>query len=209
MSSADATPPAPNRHAPGDVADSELIRRCRQGDQQAWTRLIQRYERLVYSVPRRLGMSPEIVDETFQEVWAVLLRRLSSLQHEQALPQWLITTARRIALRAAQRARARGAIVERSPAFERIAAPDAEREFVERAEQGLQVADALDRLDPGCRDLLVALTRSDETSYAQIARQLGMPIGSIGPKRARCLERLLVLLPPSLRAQYATQAVDE
>lgn len=209
MSSADATPPAPNHRAPGDVADSELIRRCRQGDQQAWTRLIQRYERLVYSVPRRLGMSPEIVDETFQEVWTVLLRRLSSLQHEQALPQWLITTARRIALRAAQRARAHGAIVERSPSFERVAAPDTERDFVERAEQGFQVADALERLEPGCRDLLIALTRSDETSYAQIARQLGMPIGSIGPKRARCLERLLVLLPPSLRSQYATQAVEE
>lgn len=190
----------------GEVTDAELIRRCRAGDQHAWTRLIQRYERLVYSVPRRLGMSQEIVDETFQEVWTVLLRRLGSLQHEQALPQWLITTARRIALRAAQRARRLDArrSDELPEQAERGAGPsiDGEQTFVERAERARQVADAMDRLDPACRELLMALTRSDETSYAQISRQLGMPIGSIGPKRARCLERLLQYLPAGLRAEY-------
>jgi RNA polymerase sigma factor (sigma-70 family) len=153
-------------------------------------------------------MSQEIVDETFQEVWTVLLRRLGSLQHEQALPQWLITTARRIALRAAQRARRLDA--RRSEELPDQAhygngdlrGGDRGDHFVERVERSHQVADALDRLDPGCRELLVALTRSDETSYAQISRQLGMPIGSIGPKRARCLERLLQFLPPALRAEY-------
>ncbi len=211
MSPADATPStSSDNHAQGDVTDSELIRRCRQGDQHAWTRLIQRYERLVYSVPRRLGMSPEIVDETFQEVWGVLLRRIGSLQHEQALPQWLITTARRIALRLAQRTRSRSSTLDRLT--DRgdagcVAMPD--EEFVERAERGHQVAAAMDRIDPACRELLVALMRSDETSYAQIARQLGMPIGSIGPKRARCLERLLQLLPPNLRAEFAPREPAE
>jgi RNA polymerase sigma factor (sigma-70 family) len=193
-------------HAP---TDSELISRCRSGDQRAWSMLIERYERLVYSVPRRLGVSAEIADETFQEVWAVLLRRLGTLQHEQALPQWLITTARRIALRAAHRARSR--TMHSLEAIEVAGAHDesSEAAFVERVERAQQVADALDRLDAPCRDLLVALTRGELSSYAEIARQTGMPIGSIGPKRARCLARLVRLLPASLRAEFDMTADGE
>ncbi|MBL9119169.1 MAG: sigma-70 family RNA polymerase sigma factor [Phycisphaerae bacterium] len=191
--------------ATGEPTDGELIRLCRQGDQAAWSRLIQRYERLVYSVPRRLGVSPELVEETFQEVWVVLVRRLSSLQHEQALPQWLITTARRIALRAAARARSRAGSTEGLlDAPQRALVDLPETDFVERAERGRQVADALDRLDPACRDLLMAIAREGQSSYAELSKSLGMPIGSIGPKRARCLERLSQLLPPSLRADLGS-----
>lgn len=206
-------PPSPPRGEQaargGEPSDGELLDRCRTGGpqaQEAWTRLIQRYERLVFSVPRRLGVSTEIAEETFQEVWAVLLRRLPSLQHDQALPQWLITTARRIALRAAHRARVRSgsnaALDAVGEQLDRRAAELDEGSFVDRVERARQVGDALERLDVGCRDLLVALTRSDHASYAELSRQLGMPIGSIGPKRARCMERLIQLLPSSLRAEF-------
>lgn len=200
---------AAGTNAGGEPSDGDLIRRCRAGDQQAWTLLIQRYERLVYSVPRRLGVSSDITDETFQEVWAVLLRRLPSLQHEQALPQWLITTARRVALRAAQRARQRGGTADANADAELTSVVDRpEGEFIDRMERAHQVTEALDRLDPGCRELLVALTRSDHASYAELSRQLNMPIGSIGPKRARCLEKLTQLLPASLRAAYGQADQD-
>src|SRR5262245_35054147 len=85
--------------------DAELIRACIAGDQRAWEALVKRHERLVYSVPRRLGLSNDLIDDVFQETFVVLLRQLPSLQHHQALPQWLITTARRIAIRLAQRQR--------------------------------------------------------------------------------------------------------
>src|SRR5262245_58224195 len=85
--------------------DAELIRACITGDQRAWEMLVKRHERLVYSVPRRLGLSNDLIDDVFQETFVVLLRQLPSLQHHQALPQWLITTARRIAIRLVQRLR--------------------------------------------------------------------------------------------------------
>lgn len=167
-----------------DGGDRDLIRACLAKDQRAWTTLVKKYERLVYAIPRRLGMPNEVVEDTFQEVFAILVRSLPSLQHEAALPQWLATTTRRVAMRLVQRHRK-----------QQLLRPGAEeedpREASERWEAIAKVSEAIQLLEPSCRDLLMALTRDSETSYAEIAAQLSIPIGSIGPRRARCLTKLL------------------
>ncbi|MFO0829279.1 MAG: sigma-70 family RNA polymerase sigma factor [Phycisphaerales bacterium] len=176
-------------------SDTELIRACLDHDRQAWDELVRRYERLVYSVPRRLGLPQDLIDDTFQETFVVLLRQLPSLERQQALPQWLITTARRVGLRLAERSR-------RTISLDVDVANESVVLAAEREELRERVSRAIARLEPGCRDLLLALTRSDHASYAQIAAQLGMPLGSIGPKRARCLGRLMRLL----KREGATEA---
>jgi RNA polymerase sigma factor (sigma-70 family) len=190
-------------------SDAELLDGCRAGDEDAWHRLVDRYARLVYSVPRRLGLAQDVVDDTFQETWAALFRRLHAIRHPEAIPQWLITTAKRVAVRNARRRKAAesfGSVERHRVQIERLEATGEEAhadEHADRVERELHVAHAFERLDPTCRELLAALVRNDAPTYAQIADRLGVPIGSIGPRRARCLHRLLELLPPEVRRAFS------
>jgi RNA polymerase sigma factor (sigma-70 family) len=195
----------PGAASPGPAApsDRDLIRACCDGSDAAWRTLVARYERLVYSVIRRLGVPDEIADDIFQEVWMGLLRQLPLLRHEPALPRWLITTTRRIAIRLATRHRRRSAETDGAVGIDLSACNAEDEAFVARMEEAQLVSEALARLEPRCRDLLMALVRGDDVPYAAISRQLEMPVGSIGPKRARCLQQLLELLGPSFRATAA------
>lgn len=170
---------------PQDSSDSDLIARCVEGDDRAWSQLIDRHARLVYSIPSRHGLSRDDCDDVFQTVWGLAVKHLHSLRDARTLPAWLITTTQRETWRVLRKAPP----TDQSRAAEAEAAigTHAEMELIERR-QTLRAA--LTRLGPECRDLLETLFRSDRPSYDVVAEQLGMPRGSIGPRRARCIEQL-------------------
>lgn len=177
--------------------DTDLVERCIEGDGRAWRELIEHYRRLVYSVPRRAGLPADACEDVFQEVFTILHAKLAHLERTTALPKWLATTARRATLRWLDR-RARD---ERLVAEERMAdaAPtdvrESAEEVVQRWERTTLVRDAVERLGPPCQSLLEAIARAGERpDYRILAERLGMPVGSIGPTRARCLAKLLTAL---------------
>lgn len=167
--------------------DRALLQRCRAGDRTAWADVLDDYERLVFSIPLRYGLSREDAADITQLTFTELLQSLDVLREDERLVGWLATVARRQSWRMLER-RKRETAVEELP---EIAEPDPSETWT----RDEWLYGGLLALDEKCRELLVALYLSDRPdSYAQIARRLGRPIGSIGPTRARCLQRLRVAL---------------
>jgi RNA polymerase sigma factor (sigma-70 family) len=175
--------------------DVALVRACRAGDQAAWECLVRRYQRLIYTVPRRMGLSDDQAAEVFQQVCVTLLERLHTITRPERLSAWLATTARRASwqlLRRLQATTPLSGVDEQALPLSSELAPD---DLVERLEQQQLVRQALDQLDPRSRKLMLLLYYQPEPlSYAEIARRLGLSEGSIGPTRARCLQKLQRLL---------------
>ena len=179
--------------------DEELVRACLRGDETAWEALVRRYQRLVYTVPRRAGLDEDASADVFQEVFATLLESLERIEQPSRLHAWLVTTARRktwLAVKRAQKGRGfvtgdegddeAGSIPEEGPSPE---------ESLGELEQQHLVRVALSRLEERCRQLLTMLFYSAEPpAYADVAAALGTSEGSIGPTRARCLKKLLAEL---------------
>ena len=171
-------------------SDPELIQACLRGDQAAWKELVTRYGRLVYSIPRRSGLSAVDAEDVFQNVFAIALKRLESLRNQQSLAAWLITVTRH----ETERVGARRITTEELDEWleDEQATPQTQ---VQQWERQHIVHLALERLEKTCRELLMALfLEPDPASYEQIARQLGIPLGSIGPTRARCFKKLETIL---------------
>ncbi len=188
--------PARTRPAEGsalgiDATDAVLVERARAGDERAWRLLVDRYAGLVYSVPRRHRLGNDQCDDVFQVTFTSLWRNLDRLRDPATLPKWLITTAYRESLRV----RRTGAVGAGDPSVDREdAAPAPETDLV-RGERQHALHLALTRLGGKCEPLLRALFLDPlEPNYQAISQRLGMPVGSIGPVRARCLRKLLELL---------------
>jgi RNA polymerase sigma factor (sigma-70 family) len=175
--------------------DRTLLLAGREGDPRAWEKLVERYERLVFSIPLSYGLPREDAADVAQLVFTILFQSVGSLPEDSRLGPWLSTVARRHTWRLLERRRREGParnedLAENVSRFGRDEAdPIARWEAVEWLEGGLA------RVDERCRELLLALYFDPgEPSYADISARLGMPVGSIGPTRARCLRRLRKLL---------------
>lgn len=164
------------------TAESSLVSLCLAGDRDAWVLLIDRYRRLIYSVARHTVRDPGVADDVFQEVCLELYRHLDEVRDPQALPKWLITVTRRLSFRALDRCLSEtGAQVDLRIA--ESAPPDFERRF--------WIEQALGQLCGRCRALVEMLYFDpDQPSYQDVADRLGMPVSSVGPTRARCLQKL-------------------
>ena len=182
-----------------NLNDHELIAQCLGGDQSAWETLISRYQRLIYSIPIRAGLTPDDAADIFQSVCLKLYKKLSTLRDYDRVSSWLITTTNREVWRATARNRRdnRQAVSDDDEdAAEEV--PDEgpladEQQVALERQQAVRVGVAA--LPGRCRELLTMLFyQKDELSYADIARRLGMPVPSVGPTRARCLEKLKKLL---------------
>jgi RNA polymerase sigma factor (sigma-70 family) len=178
--------------APSD--DASLLLRCQQGDERAWNVLVDRYERLVYSVALRTGLDREVAVDVFQQVWLELYRSIARIRDPKALPRWLIVSTRRLAYKVAVLgSRTVDGVLEEM--VDPAALPDAHIEELNRRrwlEEGLR------RLgDPCARLLRLLFLEPKEPSYQEIAQRTGLAIGSIGPIRARCLTRLRRVLETS------------
>lgn len=176
---------------------ARLLDKCKRGDQRAWEELVSSYQRLVYSVPSRMGLNAEDCADVFQATFAALSANLDRINSPQALPKWLAITASREALRLkriSSRSTRESEIEDLS--LEQILATEeneAEKTSIAEAEAEM-VRQALERLPEKCRKLLSVLFYEEEKPYAQVSERLGMPVGAIGPTRARCLEKLRGLL---------------
>jgi RNA polymerase sigma factor (sigma-70 family) len=180
--------------------DRELLNACREGDESSWEALVERYQRLIYAIPRRAGLNEDQASEVFQEVFATLLQKLNDITDPDRLHAWLVTTARRKTWRLMSKERLLrpGAASDEERDDKLIAMVDEAPlpdETLVRLEEQHRIRAALLALDERCQKLLTLLYyRSEPPSYAEIAAAFGTPEGSIGPTRARCLKKLLQLL---------------
>lgn len=181
-------------------SDLQLVLACRRGDQLAWEKLIRRYQRLIYAIPRRAGLDEDHAAEIFQDVFTTFLQKLNDIHEPERLQAWLVTTARRRTLRTISKLHAlpESNVNADEPGDDAARIPDEaplpDEQLVILEEQH-QVRMALSVLDPRCRTLLQMLFyRAEPASYAEIAAALGIPEGSVGPTRARCLGKLLQIL---------------
>jgi RNA polymerase sigma factor (sigma-70 family) len=181
--------------------DKELLIACRKGDESSWEALVDRYQRLIYTIPRRAGLNQDEASEVFQDVFVTLLEKLDDINEPDRLHAWLVTTARRKTWRFLNKDRplkevdsnieedsedGLAVIVDEKPL------PD---EALLQLEEQHRVRTAVAELDERCHKLLTMLYyQAEPPSYAEIADAFGTSEGSIGPTRARCLKKLLRLL---------------
>jgi len=177
------------------LPDSELIDACLKGTGQAWETLLVRYQRLIYSIPLRYGLPEHDANDIFQNVSLLLLENLARLRDRERLGAWLVITTRRECWRMFHQHRQVSLDPETLYLHEQT--PDnqhSENDFFALENQTL-VRAGLELLDGPCQQLLTQLFYAEpRPSYAEIAHALALPEGSIGPNRARCLEKLMRIL---------------
>ena len=173
--------------------DARLVSLCVRGDAEAWETLITRYRRLIYSIPVRFGFQGSDSADVFQTVCVKLLEHLPQLKDESKLSGWLITiTTRQCLLVRSQRARE---ILRTDDDAEPMDPADDLESAKAHAEEQQTVRDAVTHLPHRCRQLLELLYfDSRSPSYEEISRILSIPTPSIGPTRARCLDKLRTAL---------------
>jgi RNA polymerase sigma factor (sigma-70 family) len=186
---ADARAAAPA--GPAEPASS--VRAAAAGDERAWEDLVTRFSPLVRSVARRHRLSPSDQEDVLQRTWLALLQHIGRVKAPEAIVSWLATTARNECL-ATLRAQRREFPAEELPRAEAVpASTDSEEAFdgeMWMAERRAALRVAVDRIGGRPRAMLELLMADDCLSYAEISARLAMPIGSIGPTRARSLARL-------------------
>ncbi len=181
------------RKAEDSWPDDRLVRECLAGNNSAWAALIDKYKRLVASIPVKYQLPPEDAADIFQEVWTDLYRDLAHLERVEGLLSWLITAAARRCLLAKKRRQRAVQIgeVEHDLTDHR---PDA-AEIHAEAEREQKIREAIQRLSPRCRKLVEMLFFEDPPRpYLEVAGELGLAEGSIGFIRGRCLTKLRMAL---------------
>ena len=170
---------------------TDLVTRARNGQREAWDALVEWYAPLVWSICRRYRLADADAQDAAQGVWLKLVEQLDSLRDSAALPGWLTTTTRRECSRVLHAARGPD---DAGHALSAVAIPDdnalaAEQELL-AVERHAALREAFGQLHPGGQQLSALLLHDPALSYAQISARLGIPVGSIEPKRARCLDKL-------------------
>jgi RNA polymerase sigma factor (sigma-70 family) len=172
-------------------SDRDLILDCRKGKVDAWQRILDKYERIVYSIPRRYGLSADDAADVTQVTFTILVESIDGLPEDSKLGGWLTTVARRHTWRALERNRRQG--IGRYAVLDENLAPPAgeDADALESWELTEWLNHGLSGISVACRKLLFALYLDPEQpSYAEVASRLNMAVGSVGPTRIRCLERL-------------------
>lgn len=198
--------------------DARLVARCAAGDARSWEALVRRHERLVYAIGRSFRLRDEDLGDVFQDVFAALLKGMPRLRDGRALVRWLASTTERIARTTALKRRREAAREHRDEGS--IEGLRDERGPVgselERAEREHQVRLALGAVSERCKRLLEALYYEDPTpSYGELSQRFGVPMGSLGPTRARCIERLRGLFenlrsdPPGIHGDVLPTSVHD
>ena len=188
-------PGAPERRdaepAWDDRAVTDLVTGARNGDKQAWGALVERYSPLIWSLCRRHRLGDADAKDVGQSVWLHLVDQLDKVRDPAALPGWLATTTRRECLRILRAAR--NPLTAGYPLDVEML-PDeqvgtGEHELL-MAERQAALHEAVLALSPDDQRLIALLIQDPPVPYAEISARLGIPVGSIGPKRRRCLDKL-------------------
>jgi RNA polymerase sigma factor (sigma-70 family) len=176
-----------------DPSVVDLVTRAADGDRSAWDEIVERYAPLVWSICARYRLSSHDAEDVGQAVWLLLVEQLRRLREPAALPGWLSTTTQRECLRtlkgALKHERAYTTLDDDPQQYPDVTLAGAEEEII-AAERRVALRQAFDELSPDCQRLLSLLISDPPCSYAQISATLQIKIGSIGPSRARCLQRM-------------------
>ena len=167
-----------------------LVTRAAGGDPTAWDEIVERYGPLVWSICARFQLGSHDREDVAQNVWLLLVEQLGKLREPAALPGWIATTTHRECLRvvtAARKSERLGTGLDDALQFVDNTIIDEE---ILMAERNAALRAAFAELTPRCQRLLAMLTSDPPCSYAEISATLQIPVGSIGPQRARCQERL-------------------
>jgi RNA polymerase sigma factor (sigma-70 family) len=166
-----------------------LVARAQEGEQDAWDAIVERFLPLVGAIARQHRLSPADGDDVGQTVWLRLVEHLGGLREPAALPGWIRTTARHECLRLLA-ARGRTRAVDPQAGGLDTVTDDVTDAGLLAAERRQALREALAELPEGRRELLLLLLVDPPLAYEEISRRLGMPIGSIGPTRARAFAQL-------------------
>ena len=184
-----------------DRSAEDLVRACARGEDAAWRLFLDRYGDLIYSVPLKMGVSRSDAEEVFQSSVLAMYQRLGTLRDANRLVAWICELARRQTLYYLRK-RSRETLEEDESFGERPDSSPRVDEAILSLEESQLVREALSGLGPRCRELLTLLYLTDPVlAYKELAESLDIPIGSIGPTRARCLK--------SLRAGLAARGYTE
>jgi RNA polymerase sigma factor (sigma-70 family) len=171
-------------HSPASLSDGDLVTSCRAGDETAWSVLVHRHSPRLRAIARGQGLDLAAAEDAVQATWSNLYRSIDRIEDGEAVRGWLATTVRREAIRLSKRQRRALVMVEReaeTPAVD-------ERVLVDETVHAVRHAFA--QLRSSDRHLLGLLFGGEDRSYVEIAAITGYPVGSIGPTRARALQRL-------------------
>ena len=178
-----------------EKSDADLVKSCRSGDESSWNALVERYQRLVFAVPRRAGLSEEQASDVFQEVFMTLFEKLNEIEQPEKIRSWLVTTAK---FKTWGTVRGEKGFyspeTEEEMEFEMANLPDksplAEDVLIQLEEQHL-IRTALKELEERCRQIISMLYLSEPAaSYAEVAAVIKVGETSISPLRSRCLKKL-------------------
>ena len=169
------------------------FRRWREGELGALDDLVRCLTPVLWHVVRSYGLAKDQAEDVVQTAWLTLVRRHESIADAQAVASWLTTTARREAWRVS-RMDGRATPMMDEVIEARIPAQQAAEAEVVRIDEQERLWACVNKLDARCQRLLRIVAFEDRPDYQGIARDLGMPVGSIGPTRGRCLGKLKALL---------------
>ncbi len=169
---------------------SELVGAAVAGDAAAWNAIVDRFAGLVWAIARRHRLSAADAADVSQTTWLRLVEHLERIEKPERIGAWLATTARHESLRVLRLAnRQIPASNEEFLELFRADEPGPDAALI-AADRNRELAELVDTLPPRCQELIHVLTADSPPNYVEIGAQLGMPTGSIGPTRARCLERI-------------------
>lgn len=169
------------------VSHGELLTLAAGGDRGAWDALVERFGQMVWSVARSFRLDDAMAKDVSQTVWLKLIENIDRIKDPERLPGWLATTTRREALRVAK-ARDRAVVTDFEYDIEDTG-PSLDEMMIDEEENRIVVR-AFSTLDDVCKQLLRLMMIEPALSYEEISEATGRPIGSLGPTRARCLEKL-------------------
>jgi RNA polymerase sigma factor (sigma-70 family) len=167
-----------------EESTADLVIRAGKGDAAAWRTIVDRYSRLLCAIARSYGLSGADADDVVQTTWLRLVERLSLLRDPARAGTWLAVTARRESLATLRRLGREQPLRGHGPS---VTGP---HHVVFGRDLASSVGAALDAVPPRCRDLLELFIAAPHLSYSEISAALGVPVGSVGPTRARCLTQL-------------------
>jgi RNA polymerase sigma factor (sigma-70 family) len=177
---------------------ADVVLRAADGDKDAWDRLVYQYSRLIWSITREFKLVESDAADVAQTTWMRLIEHIDRIEHADRVGSWLAATARNECLRSLA-ARKRLVLAHEDEPFDGPAMHEPEiDEALLAAERAEVVRKAMTHLPRRWQRLMEMLMADPPASYTEISDELGLPVGSIGPTRGRCLARLRALLEASL-----------
>ncbi len=178
------------KKAPPLWTDERLVKECLTGNEEAWSLLIEKYKALIYSIPVKYRLPPHEAADVFQATCVELLNRLPELREPRALPKWLMQVAHHQCFRY-KKQQERLVSRDGDAGLPEPETPAIAETLVQQTQEEQMLREAMAALSPQCRRLVELLFfETPARSYAEIAADLGLAVGSIGFTRQKCMDRL-------------------